>query len=36
MRKLGLISKFMTSHTEKYIIAIHIYPISEEVKITRQ
>ena len=37
MKKLRLISKFMTSQTEQYILTVHnIYcPISQEVKATR-
>ena len=36
MKKLKLISKFMTSSTGKLITAIHILPISQEVKAIRQ
>ena len=36
MKKLKLIAKFMTSSTGKLITAIHILPISQEVKAIRQ
>ena len=36
MKKLKLISKFMMSSTGKLITAIHILPISQEVKAIRQ
>ena len=36
LRKIGLISKFMTSQPGKQTIAMCIWPISQELKATRQ
>ena len=36
IRKLWLISKFMTLQTGQQTITMHNYPVSQEVKATRQ